>query len=91
MELNNSTFQNNNESKVIQMVNSEMNVSFEINEEGQVENISIDSSLNEESIKEAMMTIDKLRSWMPLENIGNRCKINLCLPVTSIRKEENHG
>ena len=91
MEVTNSTYRNESEPRGIPMVDSQMNISFEINEDGKVENISIDSTLNEENIKEALLTIEKFRSWMPLENIGNRCKINLCLPVSSIRNERRAG
>ena len=71
------------DSKVIPMnMEKEMNVSFEINESGEIENISLDSIMSQENIEKAMETINQIKSWMPINEIGNRCKIKLCLPVT---------
>ncbi|MEM7163655.1 MAG: hypothetical protein AAF487_14600 [Bacteroidota bacterium] len=82
MEVTYSKYRSNN-TRVIPMNNEkEMNVSFEINESGEIENISLDTMLTEENIEAAMQTINQIKTWMPLNEIGNRCKIKLSLPVT---------
>jgi len=82
MEVTYSKYRSN-EPRVISMrQEKEMNVSFEINENGEIENISLDSVLTQENIEAAIQTINQIKNWMPLNEIGNRCKIKLCLPVT---------
>jgi len=60
----------------------ELNVSFEINEEGEIENISLDNMFSEDYMQKAIQTIKQIKTWMPLNDIGNRCKVKLSLPVT---------
>ena len=60
----------------------EMSVSFEINADGEIENIALDKMLTQEDMNKAIETINQIKSWMPLKDFGNRCKIKLSLPVT---------
>lgn len=60
---------------------NEVEVSFEIDECGEISNISLDSTLSQENFGKAMETIDQIRSWIPEQDFGNRCKIKLSIPV----------
>jgi len=82
MEITYSKYRSNEPRVVSINPVKEMNVSFEINENGEIENISLDSMFTQDNMKKAIETINQIKTWMPLDEIGNRCKIKLCLPVT---------
>lgn len=83
MEVKDSKYLETDVAKVIS-INEEnkVEVSFEMNEVGEIENISLSSLMSQENLAKAMETIEQFQSWIPSKEFGNRCKIKLSIPVT---------
>ncbi|NND78192.1 MAG: hypothetical protein HKN39_08415 [Flavobacteriales bacterium] len=83
MEIRHSKYRETDVAKVISMdKKNEVEVSFEMNEVGEIENITLNSMMSQENLAKAMETIEQFKSWLPANEIGNRCKIKLSIPVT---------
>ena len=83
MEVRHSNIKEQSAAKVVSIDdNKEVEVSFELNEIGEIENISLSSMMTRENLTIAMETIEQFKSWLPAKEFGNRCKIKLSIPVT---------
>ena len=82
MKVRHSKYKEQSVAKVISIdEKNEVEVSFELNEDGEIENISMASMITQENVTKAMETIEQFKSWLPAKEFGNRCKIKLSIPV----------